>query len=130
MHTVQVKRIYEPAAANDGKRILVDRLWPRGLSKETAHYDLWVKDVAPSDALRHWFNHIPERWEEFKVRYFAELAQIPDTWQPIAAAIEESDVTLLFSAHDAEHNNAVALAEFLHLHAKHRTKGVKTARHA
>jgi len=91
----------------------VDRLWPRGVRKEAIRLTGWVKEVAPSQTLRKWFNHDPVRWTEFRKRYFAELAAKRDAWIPILEAATKDNVTLLFSAHDSEHNNAVALKEFL-----------------
>jgi uncharacterized protein YeaO (DUF488 family) len=111
-YSVRTKRIYEPKAADDGKRILVDRLWPRGVSKEEAGLDLWLKEVAPSTPLRKWFGHRPDRWDEFRRRYFSELegssalAQLRD----IAHA---GPVTLLYGAKDEIHNQATALAACL-----------------
>ena len=110
---IQVKRAYEPAAKSDGKRFLVDRLWPRGVAKDALRAQAWLKDVAPSDALRRWFNHDPARWEEFRRRYFAELDARPGAWQPILEAARRGNVTLLYSAREVEHNNAVALKEYL-----------------
>ncbi len=111
--TIRTKRIYEAAAPGDGRRILVDRLWPRGVKKETARIDEWVRDVAPSDSLRAWFGHEPAKWEEFQRRYAAELEANEAAWRPIAKAAAAGDVTLLFAARDIEHNNAVALRLFL-----------------
>ncbi|MCC7236012.1 MAG: DUF488 domain-containing protein [Bryobacterales bacterium] len=113
MGTLQIKRIQEDAGAGDGTRILVDRLWPRGHTKASVKHDLWLRDVAPSTELRRWFGHEPERWPEFRKRYFAELKSQPEAWAPIVDALRKSNVTLLFAAHDEEHNNAVALREFL-----------------
>ena len=110
---IQTKRVYEVRAKNDGKRFLVDRLWPRGVKKEALKLDGWLKEVAPSDALRHWFNHDPVRWKEFQRRYRAELSDKPENWQPLLEAATAGDVTLLFSAHDTEHNNAVVLKALL-----------------
>jgi uncharacterized protein YeaO (DUF488 family) len=106
---IQIKRVYEPAAKSDGKRFLVDRLWPRGIKKEALHLIAWLKDVAPGNELRQWFNHDPAKWKEFQKRYRAELDSKPETWQPLLAAAKTSAVTLLFSAHDLEHNNALVL---------------------
>jgi uncharacterized protein YeaO (DUF488 family) len=111
---IRIKRIYEQAAEEDGFRILVDRLWPRGVKKETAKIDLWLKEVAPSNELRKWFAHDPARWEEFKKKYVKELA----AKQPLLKEIrrmerEKGTVTLLYSARDMEYNNAVALRVFL-----------------
>jgi len=107
-----VKRIYERPTAGDGRRILVDRLWPRGLSREKAGVDAWLRELAPSDALRKWFAHDPAKWPEFRRRYFAELKK-----KHAAAAVREAagggPATLLFAARDEQHNNAVALREFL-----------------
>jgi len=119
---IQLKRAYEEAEPGDGERFLVDRLWPRGLRKEAAHVDNWVKDVAPSDQLRKWFAHDPEKWTEFQRRYFAELDARPDAWKPILDAARRGRVTLLFSAHDTEHNNAVALKRYLESKATYRRR--------
>jgi len=109
-----VKRVYEPAADGDGFRVLVDRLWPRGVSKEKAALDLWGKEIAPSDGLRKWFGHDPEKWAEFRRRYLAELRRNTDA---VAAFKEQmpraGTVTLLFGARDTEHNEAVVLRDFL-----------------
>ena len=113
MPELAVKRVYEPVAESDGQRVLVDRLWPRGLSKEKAHLDLWLKDIAPSDELRHWFGHDPERWAEFQKRYRAELGGKADALAELRALMAKGKVTLLFAAHDEEHNNAVALTAYL-----------------
>lgn len=111
-HTIRVKRVYEPAAPEDGARILVDRLWPRGLKKEVLQLHSWLKEAAPSNALRTWFNHKPARWPEFRQRYFAELDAHPEVLQPIFDAATRGSVTLLFSAKSTELNNAVVLAEY------------------
>ncbi len=111
---IRVKRVYDEPEKLDGSRILVDRMWPRGLSKEAAAVDLWLKDVAPSTSLRKWFGHKAERWSEFKRRYARELDS-----EESAAALEEiraktrKTATLLFAARDCEHNNAIALREYL-----------------
>ena len=110
---IQVKRAYDPPDPHDGDRFLVDRLWPRGLKKEALRLDSWLRDVAPSDELRHWFGHDPARWDEFQHRYVAELDGKPSAWQPILAAARRGPVTLLYSARDAEHNNAIALKTYL-----------------
>ena len=110
---IRVKRVYEPPAPDDGKRFLVDRLWPRGLRKEALRLDGWLKELAPSDELRRWFGHDPAKWEEFRRRYFLELQARPEAWRPLRKAAREGTVTLLFSARDGEHNNAVALKSFL-----------------
>lgn len=107
---IKVKRVYAGAGRDDGFRILVDRLWPRGLSKQSARVDQWIKEIAPSDELRRWFSHDPDRWEGFVQKYFAELEGKHELAESI---IKKGDVTLLFSAKDEERNNAVALAEYL-----------------
>ena len=110
---IKIKRVYDPASPTDGLRFLVDRLWPRGLNKGSVRLDAWLKDLAPSDDLRKWFGHDPERWEEFQRRYFAELDEIPTAWKTIRAANGRGTVTLLFAARDLEHNNAAALKSYL-----------------
>jgi uncharacterized protein YeaO (DUF488 family) len=115
---LQVKRIYEPPAKSDGTRLLVERLWPRGLKKEDAKLDGWLREVAPSTTLRKWFNHDPAKWDEFQKRYRDELNRNTEAWQPILEAARKGRVTLLFSSHDAEHNNVVALKAYLESHLK------------
>lgn len=110
---IKVKRAYEEPAPEDGRRILVDRLWPRGLKKETLQLDGWLKEAAPSDDLRRWFDHDPDRWEGFKQRYGAELDDRPERWRPLLEAARQGDVTLVYAARDEEHNNAVALQAYL-----------------
>jgi uncharacterized protein YeaO (DUF488 family) len=110
---VSVKRVYEPAAPSDGVRVLVERLWPRGMRKESLKMNAWLKDVAPSGELRRWFNHDPAKWTEFRRRYFVELNRHRDALQPILDAETRGNVTLLYSSHDTEHNNAVALKDHL-----------------
>jgi len=112
-YQITIKRCYEPPSPTDGARFLVDRLWPRGGRKEAIRLTGWVQEVAPSQKLRKWFGHDPGRWDEFRKRYFAELTAKRDAWMPILEAATKGNVTLLFSAHDSEHNNAVALKEFL-----------------
>jgi uncharacterized protein YeaO (DUF488 family) len=114
MRRLRLKRAYEAPAPEDGLRILVDRLWPRGLKKDEARIDHWLKEVAPSTELRRWFGHDPARWDEFRSRYAAELRANPSALDELRRLLRGPGVaTLLFSAHDAEHNNAVALAEIL-----------------
>jgi uncharacterized protein YeaO (DUF488 family) len=114
---IQLKRVYEPdEPSKDGSRFLVERLWPRGIRKEALHFDAWVKDAAPSTELRQWFNHDPDKWKEFQRRYFAELDAKPEALAPIRSAARKGTVTLLFSSHDTEHNNAVALKTYLTRH--------------
>jgi uncharacterized protein YeaO (DUF488 family) len=110
---IHLKRVYEPASPEDGTRFLVERLWSRGIKKEALHLDAWLKDVAPSTELRQWFAHDPKKWAEFQRRYFAELDATPAAVQPIRKAMREGTVALLFSSHDVEHNNAVALKAYL-----------------
>lgn len=110
---IRAKRIYDHPEKSDGLRILVDRMWPRGMSKERAAVDLWLRDLAPSDVLRKWFGHVPHRWAEFKVRYHRELERYREPLSQIAAAGREQAITLLFAAKDESHNNAVALLDFL-----------------
>jgi uncharacterized protein YeaO (DUF488 family) len=110
---VQIKRVYDPPSGDDGIRVLVDRLWPRGLTKATAAVDLWVKDIAPSVALRRWFNHDPNRWAEFKQRYAQELDAKKGAVSALIGAARRGRVTLLFGARDPKHNNAVALHTYL-----------------
>ncbi|MGI0141777.1 MAG: DUF488 domain-containing protein [Candidatus Micrarchaeales archaeon] len=107
-----IKRIYDKAEVTDGKRVLVDRLWPRGVKKSTSNVDEWLKEVAPSDELRKWFSHDPEKWEEFKHKYRKEV-EGTKAFTEILKMVKESDVTFIFAAKDTEHNNAVALAEFV-----------------
>ncbi len=113
MKEIQTRRVYEPPGPEEGARLLVDRLWPRGVRKEGLHLTGWLREIAPSAPLRQWFDHDPARWTEFQRRYFAELEEHPGGWQPILQAARGGKVTLLFAAKDAEHNNAVALKTFL-----------------
>lgn len=110
---IQMKRVYDPSAKSDGARFLVERLWPRGVKKEELRMDGWFRDVAPSTELRKWFSHDPEKWGEFQKRYRSELKQHSEALKPILEAGAKGNVTLLFSSHDTEHNNAVALKHFL-----------------
>jgi len=113
------KRVYLPADESDGNRVLVDRLWPRGLSKEKLGDVAWVKDVAPSDALRKWFGHEPAKWDEFRKRYFAELDANPEGVTALRGAlVAKGRNTLLFGTREEEHNNAVALCEYLRAHRR------------
>lgn len=115
---IRLKRVYEAAENSDGTRLLVERLWPRGIKKEALRIESWVKDAAPSTELRKWFSHDPAKWEEFRKRYFAELRANPEGWEKIAEAARKGTVTLIYSSHNAEHNNAVALRDFLDAHVK------------
>jgi uncharacterized protein YeaO (DUF488 family) len=105
--------VYEKADPRDGKRFLVERLWPRGLRKAEVQMDAWLKDAAPSTELRKWFSHDPGKWSEFQRKYFAELKQNPEAWATILKTAKRHPVTLLYSSHDEEHNNAVALKRYL-----------------
>lgn len=111
--TLRLKRVYEPPSAADGLRVLVDRLWPRGLARDKARVDCWLKDLAPSDGLRRWFGHDPAKWAEFKRRYFRELSARPQAIAELAALARRRRVTLLFAAAEPRYNNAVALKAFL-----------------
>lgn len=115
---IRIKRVYDPPARGDGARVLVDRLWPRGVSKEHAALTLWLKEVAPSPDLRIWFGHDPARWGEFERRYRAELAHNPDAVAQLAVLSRQGPLTLLYAAHDEAHNQAVVLAEYLRTHLK------------
>ncbi len=110
---IRIKRTYEPRARGDGRRILVERLWPRGMKKDALQVHAWIKEVAPSTQLRKWFGHRPERWREFRRRYKNELRASADAWSPILDVSKRGTVTLLYSAHDVEHNGAVVLREYL-----------------
>jgi len=110
---IRIKRVYEPAESSDGQRVLVDRLWPRGVSKERAALALWLKEIAPSNELRHWYNHVPERWDDFRKRYAKELDGNPEPLRELGTLLEHGRVTLLYSTQEERYNNAVALAEYL-----------------
>ncbi|MGH8285740.1 MAG: DUF488 domain-containing protein [Steroidobacteraceae bacterium] len=110
---IRIKRTYEPRSRGDGRRILIERLWPRGMKKEALEADAWMKEVAPSTALRQWFGHRVERWDEFRRRYRNELNANADAWAPLLEANRRGTVTLLYSAHDMQHNGAVALRDYL-----------------
>lgn len=110
---IQLKRAYQPALAEDGTRVLVDRLWPRGLSRSKAAVDVWMKEVAPSNELRRWFGHDPERWAEFRRKYKAELAANQDELKHLRGLARKSRVTLVYGAKDEEHNQAVVLKDVL-----------------
>jgi uncharacterized protein YeaO (DUF488 family) len=110
---IQIKRVYDEPSDTDGTRILIDRLWPRGLSKAKAKVDLWLKDIAPSTALRQWFGHDPRKWHEFKQRYQDELHKNNEAIAQLRARMAKGTVTLVYGAKDQEHNDAVALQEYL-----------------
>lgn len=111
--TICLKSVYAEPDRSDGLRILVDRLWPRGMSRERLQLDAWVKELAPSDGLRRWFGHDPEKWEEFRQRYFSELTGQEVTVASLVEKIGDRQVTLLFAAKDDQYNNAVALRDYL-----------------
>jgi uncharacterized protein YeaO (DUF488 family) len=110
---IQTKRVYDPADSKDGFRILVDRLWPRGLSKESANIDLWLKSVAPSNDLRKWYNHDPDKWLDFKKRYFSELDSNRDAVNQLLSYARRGKVSFLFSSKEPNYNNAAALKEYI-----------------
>jgi uncharacterized protein YeaO (DUF488 family) len=110
---IQIKRAYEPPTRGDGVRVLVDRLWPRGVSKQAAHIKAWLKDVAPSTALRKWFSHDPTRWNEFERRYHRELDAQPEHISELLHLAADGALTLIYAAKDEQHNNAVALRDYL-----------------
>ncbi|WP_449044558.1 DUF488 domain-containing protein [Paracoccus versutus] len=114
MTDIFLRRAYDPPPSQDeGRKVLVDRIWPRGISRETLGADLWLKDIAPSDDLRHWFDHDPKKWPEFRRRYTAELDANPEPLRELRQLIRKGPVTLLYGARDTEHNNAVALRDYL-----------------
>lgn len=113
---INVKRVYDKPEKTDGTRFLIERLWPRGVRKDSLPIEAWLKEVGPSTELRKWFSHDPAKWGEFRRRYSMELKDNPDAWQPILNAARQGTVTLIYSSHDTEHNNAVALQEFLKRH--------------
>lgn len=110
---IRVKRVYDPPSSEDGTRILVDRLWPRGLTKEKARIDLWLKEIAPSNELRKWYGHDPGRWAEFKKRYYGELQRQEEARQALLDRVRKGTVTLLFGSKELRINNAYALKEYL-----------------
>ncbi len=110
---IKTRRVYEKAPPDGGASFLVERLWPRGIKKEALHMDAWLKDVAPSPELRKWYSHDVAKWEEFQKRYRTELDSHPEAWQPLLDAAKKGDVTLLYGAHDTEHNSAVLLKSYL-----------------
>jgi uncharacterized protein YeaO (DUF488 family) len=118
---IQLKRAYDAAEPTDGTRFLIERLWPRGVKKASLPIEAWLKDAGPSTELRKWFSHDPAKWDEFRKRYFHELTANPDAWEPVLEAARQGTVTLIYSSHDTEHNNAVALEEFLNNHLRKAT---------
>ena len=125
---VQIKRVYDARRPTDGARILVERLWPRGLRKEAVAADRWMKEVAPSTELRRWFGHREERWEDFRNRYRAELDAHAEAWRTLLDASKEGPVTLLYSAHDPAHNSAAVLRDYLTERSRRRRAARSTAR--
>ena len=111
--TIKLKRAYDPVSLSDGTRILVDRLWPRGMKKEALHLSLWLKEAGPSNDLRKWFSHAVEKWDQFQERYFHELNAHQAVLLPLLQALQKGDVTLVYGAKDTEHNNAVCLKKYL-----------------
>jgi uncharacterized protein YeaO (DUF488 family) len=116
MPEVRVRRVYDEPSPGDGARVLVDRVWPRGLRRDDARLHDWAKDVAPSTELRRWYGHDPAKWEEFRRRYVAELDAHPEAWRPLVDAAGSGDVTLAYSARDREHNSALVLRDYLLAH--------------
>ncbi|SDK19024.1 Uncharacterized conserved protein YeaO, DUF488 family [Methylophilus rhizosphaerae] len=110
--SVSFKRVYESPASTDGRRVLVDRIWPRGITKEQAKLDLWLKEVAPSTALRKWFGHDPAKWEEFRTKYRAELGDNPAV-ATLKELVDKSKVTLVYAAKDEKHNHVIVLREYI-----------------
>ena len=124
---VKLKRVYDPASRLDGTRFLVERLWPRGVSRDRLRLTAWMKDVGPSVELRRWFDHDPSKWSTFRTRYFRELDSQPEAWRPILTAARRGPVTLVYSSHDQEHNNAVALKEYLQAKRRQPSASRRTA---
>ena len=113
MLVILIKRVYDPSAKEDGTRFLIDRLWPRGIKKEALSMEGWLKQIAPSVGLRRWFGHDPAKWQEFRERYRAELANQSEACQTLLEAAKRGTITLLYSAHDTDHNNAKVLQSYL-----------------
>ncbi len=124
---IRLKRAYESADPSDGTRFLVERLWPRGVKKSALHIQAWLKDVAPSTALRQWFKHDPKKWEEFQKRYRRELNANREALHPILNAAQHGNITLVYSSHDAEHNNAVVLKDYVEAKLPKRSNHRKSA---
>ena len=125
---ITLKRAYEPVSRADGIRLLVERLWPRGIAKADLNVDEWLKEIGPSTELRKWFGHDPDKWTDFRRRYFRELDSRPEAWKPIVSAARRGGtVTLVYSSHDTQHNNAVALLDYLHAKARRPTAAKRTS---
>ena len=124
---ITLKRAYDSVSPTDGRRFLVERLWPRGVSKAKLRVDTWLKDVGPSTELRKWFSHDPVKWSEFRRRYFRELSSQPEAWRPIVSAARRGRATLVYSSHDTHHNSAVALQEFLRKSSRRPAKFKRTS---
>jgi uncharacterized protein YeaO (DUF488 family) len=125
---ITLKRAYEPLSRADGIRLLVERLWPRGIAKADLTVDEWLKEVGPSSELRKWFGHDPDKWDEFRRRYFRELDSRPEAWKPIVSAARRGGtVTLVYSSRDTQHNNAVALRDYLHAKTRRPRAAKRTA---
>ena len=127
---IAVKRAYDPVSRADGTRFLVERLWPRGISKAKLRVAAWLKEVGPSTELRQWFSHDPAKWDEFRKRYRRELDSRAEAWEPILSAARRGLVTLVFSSHDTEHNNAIALQEYLEAKMRRTPRAVAADRPA
>jgi len=125
---IMLKRAYDSMSRSDGTRFLVERLWPRGVARQNLHIEAWLKDVAPSTQLRKWFGHDPDKWNEFRKRYRDELNSRPEAWRPIIAAARRGPVTLIYSAHDQRHNNAVALQQYLQARTRRPARAVAADR--
>jgi uncharacterized protein YeaO (DUF488 family) len=127
---LKIKRVYDPVETSDGWRVLIDRLWARGLKKEGSHVDAWYKELGPSNELRKWFNHEPEKWDEFRCRYLEELSSIEKRilLKQIAEMARRTDVTLLYSSKETRYNNAVALEEVIRDLQPRRTRETATAK--
>jgi uncharacterized protein YeaO (DUF488 family) len=124
---IRLKRAYDRVSRTDGRRFLVERLWPRGVSKETLRVEAWLKEVGPSTELRKWFSHDPKKWARFRERYFHELDSRPEAWHSIVAAARHGTVTLVYSSHDTEHNNALALQEYLRTRSRRQASPKRAA---
>ena len=124
---ITLRRAYEPVSRSDGRRILVERLWPRGLSKAKLRIDSWLKNVGPSTELRKWFGHDPQKWDTFRRRYARELDSRKEAWRPIVSSARRGRVTLVYSSHVTEHNNAVALQQYLRSKMRRRATSTRAA---